>query len=287
MKKLIVLNVLFVSVMLSQVFAQIPSNHPKHENHYKDIPPIETSEYKIEVLESHSQSQFAMVKIKITNKTKEYLIYEPSETVFAFQHGEFKPYKKRIIIAPWQYTLKTIKVSGDSRFHVDSYALILNGLYQLPSKGKVYDVPNFELPNTTNYFDIENAYNCKVSGKIIKETQVTEVPFRCTYVGKNVGLIDPSKLVIRLDDGREFATVNTGSFLKSISTSVGDANVVFPGDEEKVLAVFRIPSKITDMQFANMEIDFKDAFMEAPLKKLYAPEIEFELDPGKTAGKNQ
>ena len=46
---------------------------------------------------------------------------------------------------------------------------------------------------SATYFDIEDVYNCKVSGRIIKETQVTEVPFRCTYVGNNVGMIDPSK----------------------------------------------------------------------------------------------
>jgi hypothetical protein len=278
-----------VIILLTTVtsFGQTPENHPKHENHYKVIPPIETSDYKIEIINAHTQTQFAIIKVRISNKTGNYIVYEPSETEFVFEHGTFKPYKKRIIIAPWQYTTRTIKVSGDSRFHVEKYTLNIKGLYVLPAKGKTYVAPEFSLPNTTNYFDIEDVYNCKVSGRIIKETQVTEVPFRCTYVGHGVGLIDPSKLVLRLEDGREFAVMKTGNFFTSISTAFGDANIVFPGEEEKVLAVFRIPSKITDMQFANMEIDFKDAFMDAQLTELYSPTIEFELDLGKTAGKNQ
>ena len=55
---------------------------------------------------------------------------------------------------------------------------------------------------------------------------------------------------------------------------------------KKIKAVFKVPAKITDMQFANMEIDWKNTFTESKLVPIALPAQNFEIDPGMTEGKN-
>ena len=58
------------------------------------------------------------------------------------------------------------------------------------------------------------------------------------------------------------------------------------GDKIKFKTKFFIPGRIADMQFANMIISWKDAFVETKAKKLEGQKVDFILDPGLTNGKN-
>ena len=66
-----------------------------------------------------------------------------------------------------------------------------------------------------------------------------------------------------------------------------DPKLIFKkGEKIKVKAVFHIPGRIADMQFANMTISWKDTFVETEAKKLAGQQVSFEIDPGMTNGKN-
>ena len=58
------------------------------------------------------------------------------------------------------------------------------------------------------------------------------------------------------------------------------------GDKIKFKVTFHIPGRIADMQFANMTMSWKDAFIETKAQKLEGQKVNFELDPGLTNGKN-
>jgi hypothetical protein len=282
-----ILNIIFlILISHSCLKAQTP-DHPRHENHYKKLPPIETAEYKLEILNAHAQMNFCIVKIKIINKTSNYLIYDPNETKFIYEHGEYKPAKGKIIIPPYDLAIRFIRVSGDYKFHVEKLNIAFEGLYLLPVDGKVYEVSEFDIPARTNYFEA-GPFQCRVSGKIVQQSQLTEVPFRCTYTGDEVGLISNKNITIKFQDGKEFVSINTNNLLKSaLSGQAGNEDVLFKGEEVKLLALFRIPQRIEDMRYAQMKIDFKDSFKESSLQPLYKPNFELTLDKELTLIKNK
>ena len=51
--------------------------------------PVETDVYKIEIEDAHSQVKFTSIRITITNKTSDFLIFKPSEIVFKYDYGDW------------------------------------------------------------------------------------------------------------------------------------------------------------------------------------------------------
>lgn len=265
--------------------AQLAETDPRHENHYKYVVPIVTDEVKVEISNVHTQMYFGQMKLRITNKTNDYIAIKSGDIVFEMNDTKYYPTDKVYMIAPRDYITRTIRVDGDNRFHVDSFLVKLDGFYKIPIDGKPLDVPQFVLPNTTNHFEMEG-YECKVAGRIIKQTMITEVPLRCTYVGNQVGLVESSRISVKLEDGKEFPNVNTGSKIKNLTTT-GSTDVLFPGESTKINAVFRVPSEVADMEWVNMNIHFNDAFAKTALIPIAVDEQEFILDQTKTTLKNK
>jgi hypothetical protein len=254
---------------------------PGYEIYYKTVKTISTDDINIEIIGNHCQAEFCRFKIKITNNTKDYVILKTEELKFVLEHGTYNPSAKNIVIDPYKSVNKTISVSGDNRFQVDSYTLNLNGFYKVSVNGTLAKMESFKLPAQKNELEAGN-FKCKINGQIIKETKVTEVPFICSYSGNDVAIIDQSQLVIKLETGQEYATTSRGPKIQL----AGNDNILFPGEDKKIKAVFKVPAKITDMQFANMEIDWKNTFTESKLVPIALPAQNFEIDPGMTEGKN-
>lgn len=273
MKKTI-LTLAILAAAIVTGYSQDKKVDPTHENHYKDIPTIETNELSIDLFDAHSQMGFTLVKAKITNKTSDYIVVKTGEIIFVYEHGSYNPKADMVIIKPKGRKSKTFKVSGDDKFHVKSLSLELKGFYRLPVDGEIQEAPDFQLPASTNDFTA-GKYKCNLL-KIKQETQETIAQFKCVYNGDNMGLLDPSKLVVKTEDGREYANVIKKSKVK----------IMQGGDKDKFNAMFKIPGKIVDMQFATMHIVWKDTFMESKLEPLKVAKIDLTFDPGKTAGKN-
>src|SRR5687768_9204700 len=134
MKHYLLLSALLLGFQL-QLSAQRSPSDPKHENHY-EVAPFENEEVKITFKNAHSQQEFTLVELNITNKTNDYIYFKGSEAVFINEHGTYKP-KGNILsridfsIEPLQSESKTLKVAGDNRFHVDKLKLELNGFYRI------------------------------------------------------------------------------------------------------------------------------------------------------------
>ena len=270
-----VITLSIVAMCVVTYFGQAQTNDdPRHENHYKKIAPVQTDELTIEFSNAHSQADFTLVKAKITNKTSDYIFFEPSEVVFKYEHGEFSPKSGIVKIKPKGSKSKTLKVTGDNRFHVESLSIALKGFYRISVKGKVQEAPDFRLPAEQNTFTAGN-FECNLL-KVSQETQKTAAQFQYTYNGDKVGIVDPSKLVVRIENGTEYANANRKSKI----------NLLEPGDSKKFTAWFLIPGKILDMQFATMYIVWKDTFIESSKIPISTPSVNFVLDPGLTEGKN-
>jgi hypothetical protein len=282
MKKLIFTFTLILASVA--VFAQGKNDeNPKHTNFYKNPEQIKTSDVTVSFDNIVSKKDFVKLKIKITNNTSDYIIFKPAECVFVYEAGEFKPVsnslkvwnKDNLIIKPNDNATTVIETKGGTNFHKDAFSMKLNGFYKVPANGEVQTCPNFQLPASTNNFEPGN-FKCIMTG-ISKETQQTQVRFSCTYNGEDIGIIEPSKPVIKIEKGQEFA--NTYAKAKPA--------ILAKGEDDKFTLYFEVPASVVDMQFATMWIVWKNTFMESIPKALTIPNVNFSVDAGMTDAKNK
>ncbi len=182
----IAIPLLSLFMFCSFLHAQRSPDDPKHENHYA-VEKIENDDVLIEFMDAHSQQEFTKVKVKITNKTNDYILFKSSETVFKYEHGTYKPkggglFKgENLLIEPMKTETKQHRVSGDNKFHVEKLQLELNGFYKIPANGKVVEAPEFQLPPANNDFTA-GPFKCTLE-KSKEETQETSALFNCVYQG--------------------------------------------------------------------------------------------------------
>ncbi len=270
----------FYMLVSDQVYAQRKTTDPKHENHYQ-VKPIETDEVAISFSDTHSQQAFTHAKIKVTNKTTDYIVFKTKEAVFKYDFGDYNPgvggifRSSNMMVLPKDSDTRILKVTGSTKFHVETLKLQLDGFYRVSSEGKTQEAPDFKLPAAVNEF---KAGAFKVSlEKIKKETDETAVNFKCIYEGNDIGIVDPTKVVLKLENGQEYANDNRK----------GKVELLLPGEDIKFTVVFHVPGKVTDMQFANMLLVWKNAFIESKAVPFKVGTATFEFDPGMTEAKNK
>ena len=204
MKKIMVL----LAIMFSGfqfIFAQSLNKKldEKFVYYYRTPSAINTDFYTVTIEDIVSKTTMCKMKIKISNKTANYLIFKGSEVVFKYKHGEYRPIEKDLIIKPFESGSKVINVTGKEKYQADTFTLIINGFYAFPAKGNMQAAPEFQLPATINSFTA-GTFSCNMVN-VKKETAETAVRFNCTYNGEQMGIIDPAKAVVELEGGQEFA----------------------------------------------------------------------------------
>ncbi len=273
MKKniLILASILFASTLL-----KAQKVDPKHENHFKVPEPIETEEITIKLFDIQAQSEFCKLAIKVTNNTNDFILFEKGASTFNFDFGKFSDPKKEIIIRPNKSKKKVLTAKGGTQFHVEKFNMTIDGFSLVPVKGTVSEMEDFQVPASKNSISTD-AFKVNLKKSSLR-TQEAYLIFECVYQGDKIAMVDPSKLVIKVDDtDKEYANDNKKS----------ESKLLRKGDKVKIKAIFHIPGRIADMQFANMTILWKDTFVESEAKKLQKHEVEFNLDRGLTIGKNK
>lgn len=259
-------------------------NNPDYKFFYKEQT-IETDQATFTLEDLVSRMDYSKLKIRIKNKTNDYLLFKPSECAFKYDGGKsfnsvekttpFSP--KQVVIEPNETETKVLEIKTEGfNTNVDQFDLVIKGLYQVSSSAKVMQAPNFALPAKTNDFKAGSQFECNLV-KLEKETKATVAEFECKYTGEDMGMIQPFKAVIKLENGQEFATTSTK--VKTFLLSKGDV--------QKIKLEFRVPAKTADMQFANMDIVWKETFRDAKATALPAKDVKVTLDPGLTEGKNK
>jgi hypothetical protein len=273
-KNLLVLGL--VALIQISSFAQKKAKvNPKHVNYFKTAS-VETKDVKIEGQDAVAMMEFAKFKIKLTNTTNDYILFKPKEGLFKLESGDFVPVDKKVIlIQPMDYESKVIDMKAPAKnAHVDAFKFQIDGLYKIPVAAPATEAPNFALPASSNDF---TAGNFKVElVNVSKKTQETAVKFKVTYTGEGAGLVDPRKLGVKIESGQVFANDKKDKGM-----------ILYKGESDTFVATFHIEGKVVDMQFANMEIVWKDTFKDSKVIKLDGATLDFSLDPGLTAGKNK
>lgn len=267
--------ILILLVVTFSGYSQISNTDPKHINVYNDSPKIETDDYIITIEDVVSNIKYAKFKIKITNKTSDYLLFKGEECIYTTDATTIKALEKPAFIEPFSSKSKVIEFKGTEGLHVDKFGVEIKGLYKITIGETNFSAPDFQLPPNSKDFT-SGSFVCTLL-KTDQETQSTWARFSCKYNGQKIGFINPAKCVVKLPDGKEFASAN----LKSKS------EMMLPGDESKFYADFQIPAKTADMQFTTMNIVWKETFSESTAKPLPNQKAAFDVDPAKTAARNK
>jgi hypothetical protein len=232
---------------------------------YKDKT-IETPNVDIYIVNAAATEGYTKFKIKINNKSNESLVLKTQDLIFVIGGKEYKPTsEKTLVIGPSSEDYKVVDLKG-SGFVVDKYSIKINCLYRVKAEGKPIRVPDFKLPASANDFTI-GGFKCSMS-KQVRKTDVTEVSFDCNYTGAKLGLVNPSKVSLKMPNGRIYANMHQGRPL-----------MLAKGETDHIALVWkRIPVSDGDMQFVDMYIQFGEAFAEAKLEKMADMVVEMEKD---------
>ncbi|MBI1288933.1 MAG: hypothetical protein GC178_15300 [Flavobacteriales bacterium] len=268
-----------IMVTSGQAIAQKDKkDDPKHTNYFQDVEEaIETKEFVVELSNGVSRMDFLKFKAKFTNNTNDFLMVDPSKLLITVDGKEMHPNEKSFILDPNDNKSKTIDLKDGANFHVDEFEVALDGFSVIPiSDGKEVQMPDFQLPASTN--SVESG-NFEVNLKNLKqETKETWAKFEITYKGNDYGIVDPSRISVVTEGGDKFANDDRKS--KNI--------LLEKGDSKTVNAVFHIPAKVVDMQFAKLMVQWNDAMVETKAKPLDVDEnATFMLDEALTAEKNK
>ena len=266
-------------------FASAQKVDPKHTNFYF-TQTIDNPDYSIEIVDVVSKLDYCKMKVKITNKSNDYLMFKYGDVELTNASGSYKPkkaldfstHKGNEIIEPKDKANIVLTFDG-SNMHQDEFKLVLNGLSKFSSKGTDFEANDFNLPANTNEV---SAGPFKVTLKALdKETKLTIVRFNAEYKGdeKHIGLIEANKIVCKTSKGQEWARTNRRD--KTV--------VLLDGENDKFNLYYEIDKGASgiDMQFDNMALVFKDAFRESAIAPIPAQSLGFKVDPGMTAGKNK
>jgi hypothetical protein len=246
---------------------------------YKEMA-IETDDYKVYILDAVSAINYTKFRMKVFNKTNDYIIIRPNEIIYSADGqtitGSGKMFTggdKMFVIPPNEESNKTIEFKGD-KMQKDKYTIQLNGVYKVAANGKIIEAPIFELPASKNEFEA-GSFTCTLKSSKL-ETDKSFVKFDCKYLGDGIAILDPYKCSAIMDNGKENANTKkyTGSLLEK-------------GQNEDFLVSFDEIPGAGDMQKKGFKIKWNNTFRESKIMKLKDAAIEVLKDDAKTAEKNK
>lgn len=254
MKKIIIANIILI-ISISFSFSQ---KKEKQVNYYHNVKFGE--QYDVFLNTNNTLSKFNYVKLAlvVNNKSDDYLLFYKDKCKFVINDNSYFPktVKKGKVQKPNSKKSYTIKNDKETDYLVEYFSFHPDGIYKFSKKGKGTDVENFHLPANKNIIE---AGNFKINMlKLKKETQETIIKFECTYSGDKIAVINPANCVLKTQDGKEWANVKSKENIIILQNN----------ESEKFNIRFEIPAKSTDMQFAEMDIVWKNTFSESELKKI-------------------
>lgn len=270
-------KIVLVSLAVCMACTAIAQKEVKYEKlYYKDLK-SETGDLTIIVDNAVSTDGETKFKLKIINKTPDYIIYKPEESKFVINGKEQKPSEKWLIISPNESDYRIINLKGTGYNLVKSYSFVLDGLYKVSSSAKGIAAPDFKLPPAQNEFKADN-FTCTL-GKLTKESDKTEAKFKCAYNGNKIGFIFPNKVSVKMPDGSERANAKSKS--KAIMLLKGESDDI-------TLKWERMEGgKAMDMQKVDMIIKWNESFSEVDPEKMKSETLELAFDEAMSNEKNK
>jgi hypothetical protein len=267
----------FLAALLSITFfsqAQESKKHidPKYVFCYKNLS-VSTDDYKIYIEDAINEDGVSKLKIRIFNKTNDYLIFKPEDVIFKIGSQNVACKEKQLIIMPNEEGWKVISVKGKG-FQEEKYTLEIKNMHKISASIAPVKVEDMPLPPAKNEF-----YAGKFKFVIKKadlQTDKTILKCECTYEGDGVGILSPAKCIAIMPKKQE--NPNADKFKSCLLEK---------GKSENFLMEFREMKGAGDMQKGPMKLVWGETFKDSKVEPIKGTMINFELDGPKTAEKNQ
>ncbi|MDQ3048909.1 MAG: hypothetical protein M3R27_15270 [Bacteroidota bacterium] len=260
MKKLL-LSLLIIGSTFSAAIAQ-----DYKKVFFKDLT-IENNHVKVTVEDAVATPAGIKFRLKIFNKTNDYVVYKPVESSFKIGGKDYKPEEKWLIIRPNEDDYRTVNLKGAGFVIPENFNFVLSGLYKFSPESPGVSAPDFKLPAAQNEFKAGNFTVTLVKFK--KETARTDAKFKVTYSGDKIGIFEPNKVAMKMPDGKEFA--NFYSDKKPLIFAKGDM-------DDFAVAWKDIPNTSGDMQKVDMNILWRNAFKEITPDKIDSQILNLQFD---------
>lgn len=275
MKKILTSLLLFAFALTS--FAQKGEKKRLYKKHFyvdvsKDSGPV-----SIQVTNAVTTPEYIKFKLNVKNNTADYIIVKVDEILLMVDGKEYRNTEKELLIGPNDEDFRTIDIKG-SEFRGEGFSLSMKGFSKVPANTTSADAENFKLPVSKNEIDAGPFHVVQIRNE--KKTDLIAVKFNTMYNGSKVGIVNPGQASLLTPKGTEFANMGTRGQRKPF--------LLKKGQEDNFTLYWKdIPVSNGDMQFANVEIIWNDAFREAAEEPLTIPQIDVAFDPGVTEGKNK
>lgn len=232
---------------------------------YKDQS-ADMGDASIRIVDAVATDAYTKFKIRVANKGSETMVLKAQDIIFVVNGKEYKPAsEKPLTIGPGGEESRVVNVEGPG-MTVDKYSVRIGSLYKVKTDGGPVRVPDFKLPASANDFTA-GGFKCTLTRQV-RKTDVTEIVFDCYYSGSKLGLVDPGKVSLKMPNGKTYANGHRSRPLTLEKGQKDDFKLVWKN----------VPVSDGDMQFAEMYIQFGDAFADAHLEKMAEQTIEMEKE---------
>lgn len=213
-------------------------------------------------------------KLQLKNLSKEWLVYRAQEGKFLLDGKEYGANEHLLVVGPGEEKSRVIRTTFSDPTKLRAFSFSLKGI----SFGNLKAVKieeSFKLPAVTNELsDPPVLINLL---KASKTTGKTDVKFSVKNMGSNVLLGFPSRVTVKMPDGKSYATEN-----KKDSYFIIDTNET----EDLSAQWLRMPGGAeNDMQLVDMYIEFNEVFQEIQTKPVDAVKVNLQWNEALTKEK--
>jgi hypothetical protein len=253
-----------------------PKDDPKYTNYYLDIEgAVETKEVVMKFTNAVSRMDMLKFKTKFINNTNDFLLIDASKFTISVDGVEYNPKEKAFILDPNDKKSKTIDMKDGEKLRSNKFEVSMEGFSRISLDGVPAQMEQFRLPAIEN---VMKSGNFEVNLKNLKQrTKETWARFEIKYTGDGYAIVDPSRISVITEDAEKYANDDRKS----------KKSLLEKGDTKVVNAIFHIPAKVVDMQFAKLFVQWGECMIETNAVPFDVDEsITFELDEALTTEKN-
>ncbi len=264
MKHILLALTLFIGL---QSVAQKKEEKKDGEKYFYKEATIETDDYKIYLMDVVANLKQSKFKIKIFNKTNDYLLIKPTEFKYLAGDKTLLGKDKTYIVSPNEEATEVIDFKGADMLS-EKFTIEFKGIYKVSAGGKVCNAADFNLPASRNDFTTEN-FTCDLKKADLK-TDKSVIKFDCVYVGDGVGLITPSKAIMIMPDGKE-----------NPNTKKTQPIILEKGKRDDFTLIYAEIPGSGDMQKQATKIKWNTTFRESKLMPIGNSKLELVRDTEK------
>lgn len=245
---------------------------PKFVFAYKETS-FETDDYKIYIEDAINVNAFSKFKIRVFNKTNDYLVLKPADIAFKIGNQTIFGKDKQLVIPPNEEASKVIDVKGKG-LQEEKYTIEIKNIYKVSNAGVAVKTEDLAVPVNQKEFT-NGPFKCVIKRNDL-QTNKTLLRIECTYTGDAVGILAPNKAIAVMPKGQE----NQNSYRNK-------NNLMEKGKPEDFLIDIREMKGAGDMQKDAWKIVWGETFKESKMEPAAGGTIPMEIDRKKTAEKNQ